>query len=67
MTEKVIVSEPLRCAQCGLPFARLQGGTLIIESKHRGRVHVNVIAVSELAKMVEDDHQSNGGLDRNGS
>lgn len=66
MSDKVIGGEPLRCAQCGLPYARIQGKTLIIESKHRGKVHVNVIAISELVRLSDNDDQSAGRLASNG-
>lgn len=66
MSDKLIGGEPLRCAQCGLPYARIQGKTLIIESKHRGKVHVNVIAISELVRLSDNDDQSAGRLASNG-
>jgi hypothetical protein len=44
----------LRCAICRLPFAKLRNGVLIVESRHHGAVHVNVIAVHELARLARD-------------
>ena len=41
----------LRCAICNLPWARIRNGVLIVESRHHGAVHMNVIAVSELEKV----------------
>ena len=41
----------LRCAICNLPWAKIRNGVLIVESRHHGAVHVNVIAVSELARV----------------
>lgn len=41
----------LRCACCGLPFARLEGDKLVIESRHKGEVHVNEISVGALGAM----------------
>ena len=46
-TEVVI----LRCACCGLPFARLEGDKLVIESRHKGEVHVNEISVEALGVL----------------
>ena len=51
MSTKEFAGVPLRCSKCGLPFARVQNGVLIIESKHRGETHVNVIAVADLAEL----------------
>jgi len=42
----------LRCAECGTPFAEVQHGALVIRAKHHGAVHVNVIALSELALLM---------------
>lgn len=39
----------LKC-KCGLPYAHLQNGQLVIQSKHYGTCHVNRIS---LAKLVE--------------
>jgi len=41
----------LRCAICNLPWAKIRNGVLIVESRHHGAVHVNVIAVDEVAQM----------------
>lgn len=46
-TEPII----LRCACCGLPFARLEGDMLVIESRHKGEVHVNEISVGALGAL----------------
>lgn len=48
MAEDEIV---LRCAICHLPWAKIRNGVLIVESRHHGAVHVNVIAVDELARV----------------
>lgn len=61
MSAKEFAGVPLRCSKCGLPFARVQNGVLIIESKHRGETHVNVIAVADLAELagiVRHDNES---------
>lgn len=41
----------LRCAVCNLPWAKIRNGVLIVESRHHGAVHVNVIAVNELERL----------------
>ncbi len=43
----------LRCECCGLPWARVQGGALVVTSKHHGEPHVNAIALTELARLAE--------------
>ncbi len=35
----------LRCACCGRPFAILREGKLIIQSRHGGQIHTNVIPI----------------------
>ena len=39
----------LRCGCCGMPFARLEGGRLIVVSAHHGQSHTSSVAVAELA------------------
>ena len=46
------VKDPLRCAQCGQPFARLQGGSLVIQSVHGGEKHYNWVSVWDLVLLV---------------
>lgn len=41
----------LRCVQCGLSYARLTNGCLVIQSVHHGRKHVNMIHVAELVRL----------------
>jgi hypothetical protein len=41
----------LRCGQCGLPWAKISNGVLVVESRHHGDRHVNVISLDELARM----------------
>ena len=62
MSAKVFAGIPLRCT-CGLPYARVLNGVLIVESKHRGETHVNVISITDLAELAgivkhDDDNQS---------
>jgi hypothetical protein len=45
----------LRRASCGLPFARLQNGVLVVQSKHHGQKHVNGVAVAELVKLCREE------------
>ncbi len=47
--------DKLRCSCCGLPFARLQHGCIVVESKHSGEKHVNAVAVDELVKMIREE------------
>jgi len=41
----------LRCGQCGLPWAKICNGVLVVESRHHGDRHVNVIALDEIARL----------------
>jgi hypothetical protein len=41
----------LRCGQCGLPWAKICNGVLVVESRHHGDRHVNVISLEELGRM----------------
>ena len=41
----------LRCGQCGLPWAKISNGVLVVESRHHGDRHVNVISLDELARL----------------
>ena len=43
----------LRCSECGLPWGRVENGVLIVESRHHGETHVNVIPVADLARLAE--------------
>ena len=49
------MSEPivLRCACCGLPYARVQDGCLVVESRHHGDKHTNAIALAEVARLFD--------------
>lgn len=38
----------LHCACCGLPWARIRGGELIVASRHHGEQHINAIALTEI-------------------
>jgi hypothetical protein len=40
------------CSCCKLPFARIQNGALVIDSRHHGERHTNVIALAELVRLV---------------
>ena len=42
----------LRC-QCGLPYARLENGCIIIESRHHGETHQNVMPLATLVEMAK--------------
>ncbi len=42
----------LRC-QCGLPYARIENGCIIIESRHHGETHQNVMPLATLVEMAD--------------
>jgi hypothetical protein len=48
----------LRCRYCGLPFAALQNGVLIIESKHNSTKHVNVLTLEVLQQLMREPSPS---------
>ena len=41
----------LRC-KCGLPWATVQNGQLVVQSKHFGQCHVNKISLAELIRVL---------------
>jgi hypothetical protein len=43
----------LLCSCCNLPFAKLQFGRLVIQSKHHGDDHTNALNVEELESILE--------------
>ncbi len=49
------MSEPvvLRCACCGLPYARVQNGCLVVESRHHGEKHTNAISLADVARLFD--------------
>lgn len=44
---------PCGCAGCELPFAYIQNGVLVIESRHHGEQHVNVLRLEELIRLLQ--------------
>ncbi len=42
----------LRCADCGLPWATIQNGCIVVQSLHSGRKHFNAISITELLTML---------------
>jgi hypothetical protein len=40
----------LRCACCGLPFARVDRGRVFVVSMHHGAHHTSSISIEELAR-----------------
>lgn len=42
----------LRCRTCGIPFAALQNGAIVVESRHHGQRHTNTIAIVDLLASV---------------
>lgn len=45
----------LTCSSCGRPFARIENGALVIESRHSGETHTNTIAITELNRLWHGD------------
>jgi hypothetical protein len=43
----------LLCSCCNLPFAKLQFGRLVIQSRHHGYDHTNAIDLQELQTILE--------------
>lgn len=41
----------LRCRYCRLPYARFDGETLVIETRHHGQVHFNTITIKDLIRL----------------
>lgn len=44
----------LRCGQCGLPWAKICNGVLVVESRHHGDRHVNVITLDEVKRLWQE-------------
>lgn len=42
----------LRCADCGLPWATIQNGCVVVQSVHSGHKHINAISITELLTML---------------
>jgi hypothetical protein len=47
MSDRII----LKC-KCGLPWAYLQNGQLVVESKHYGVTHLNRISLAKLVELM---------------
>lgn len=47
MSDRIV----LKC-KCGLPWAYLQNGQFVVESKHYGTCHVNRISLAELVELM---------------
>ena len=43
----------LLCSCCNLPFAKLQFGRLVIQSRHHGDDHTNALDLGELTDILE--------------
>ena len=45
----------LRCTRddCRLPYARIEGGVLVIEARYHGHRHSNSISIEELMRLSE--------------
>ena len=51
-TQKRGEAHVLICSCCNLPFARLQFGRLVIQSKHYSDVHTNGLTLEDLRGLV---------------
>ncbi len=53
---------PVACQQCpaqqALPAAYVQGGVLIIQSRHRGETHTTVITLEEVRRLLQEARPS---------
>jgi hypothetical protein len=45
-------TQALICACCNLPFARVQFGRLVIQSKHYSDAHTNALTLDDLKELV---------------
>lgn len=43
----------LKCACCDLPFATIQRGVLMVNSRHHGDKHVNVVTLQDLIQWLQ--------------
>lgn len=43
----------LPCDKCRLPYARVQNGCLVIESRHHGEIHTNAIPLAQVRALLE--------------
>jgi len=48
----------LRCGQCGLPWAKICNGVLVVESRHHGDRHVNAMALDALMRLWAEAQQA---------
>lgn len=46
-------ARPLPCARCSSPFARVQQRSILIESKHDGNRHHNVLTFDEVLDLMD--------------
>jgi hypothetical protein len=45
----------LVCDDCGLPVVYVQAGALVVEVRHHGQTHRNLIALAELRALLDSD------------
>lgn len=50
-----VAAQPLPCAKCNLPYARVQNGCLVITARHHGEIHVNAIPLTQVRALLEAD------------
>lgn len=50
------MKKPLLCSTCRLPFAVVENGVLVIESRHHGEKHTNVLSLEAVYELVKASH-----------
>jgi hypothetical protein len=50
------------CSCCNLPFAKLQFGRLVIQSRHHGDDHTNALDQEDLQSILELIHQDSAKM-----
>lgn len=55
MTQTIATErKELECHCCTLPFGYVQGGALVIVSRHNGDKHVNVLTLEKVKALLEE-------------
>lgn len=52
--------EPItfRCKDCGLPFLRVAGESVIVIARHHGATHYNTVSIEELKALMRSKELS---------
>lgn len=53
-------TQALICTCCNLPFARLQFGRLVVQSKHYTEPHTNALTLDDLKRLVAVLEENDG-------